>query len=93
MKASVKQFKGPWCNCGKYGHKSADCPEEKLNRQEREKETRTYLLCREQGHIVPNCPKRSLYVGKSGNEKANVGINKIDKDCVSDEQSLFDIGL
>ena len=43
--------------------------------------------------VVYHYPKKNLNIDKSGNENVNVGVDKIDGNYVSDEQSLFDIAV
>ena len=74
-------FKGRCYNCGKYGHKSEDCPEKKRSnngkgrerypRSKTEKFNGKCFFCGKWGHTKAECRERKKMLQQQGNDSAN----------------------
>ena len=78
-----KQFKGLCYNCGKYGHKGADCPDKKTQTQYKKGEC---WFCGNIGHTMFKCEKFLEAQKGAKIERANLAI-------VGENESFDELGL
>ena len=85
-----KKFKGICNNCGKYGHKAANCrgPKKDANRDSAgRKETRTCYNCGKAGHIAKNCRSKK----QNDNEINGMFVGMVEVGCWGDDSSQEEI--